>query len=184
MVVAATSRELPAGEWRSVCCGVGPVDAAAATAAALAAGTPAALVHVGIAGARRASGIQPCSIVIGTEAVYCDLAVPAEWAPSRIPAAPALVDAAQRTLPDALRMPIGTSARVGGSTGADVEAMEGFGVLRAAALAGVPAVEVRVVSNIVEEADRALWRFDDAFATVAAITPLLVAALLREVAGA
>ena len=37
--------------------------------------------------------------------------------------------------------------------------MEGFGVLRAAALAGVPAVEVRVVSNAIGEPDRARWRF-------------------------
>jgi nucleoside phosphorylase len=35
--------------------------------------------------------------------------------------------------------------------------MEGFGVLRAAALAGVPAVEVRAVSNEIGEEDRARW---------------------------
>jgi hypothetical protein len=39
-------------------------------------------------------------------------------------------------------MPIATAARVGGSSGYQVEAMEGFGVLRAAELAGVPALEV------------------------------------------
>ena len=44
-------------------------------------------------------------------------------------------------------LPIGTSARVGGTHDVDVEAMEGFAVLRACELAGVPAVEVRVVSN-------------------------------------
>ena len=56
--------------------------------------------------------------------------------------------------------------------------MEGFAVLRAAALAGIPALEVRVISNAIEDADRALWRFDEAFATVQAITP----ALVREIA--
>jgi futalosine hydrolase len=56
--------------------------------------------------------------------------------------------------------------------------MEGFGVLRAAALAGVPAIEVRVISNAIEETDRALWRFDEAFAAVQALTPRLV----REIA--
>ena len=40
--------------------------------------------------------------------------------------------------------------------------MEGFGVLRAASLAGVPAVEVRVVANAVGEPDRARWRFEEA----------------------
>ncbi len=35
--------------------------------------------------------------------------------------------------------------------------MEGYAVLRAAALAGVPAVEVRVIANAVGEPDRAKW---------------------------
>ena len=57
----------------------------------------------------------------------------------------------------------------------DVEAMEGFAVLRACELAGVPAVEVRVVSNEIDEPDRALWRFDEAFALLAETLPRLVA---------
>jgi futalosine hydrolase len=178
LVVAATARELapPAG-WATLCCGVGPVDAAAATAAAIAGDPPAALLHVGIAGARRSACVEPCAVIIGTESRYCDLSVPAEWAPSLLHAPPHLLGAARAAIPDALLLAIGTSARVGGTTGCDVEAMEGFGVLRAAARAGVPALEVRVISNVVEEQDRALWRFDDAFAAIAAITPRLVAAL-------
>ena len=54
--------------------------------------------------------------------------------------------------------------------------MEGFGVLRAAALAGVPALELRAVSNSVGEANRKLWRIDDALAMLAASTPKLIAA--------
>jgi nucleoside phosphorylase len=54
--------------------------------------------------------------------------------------------------------------------------MEGFAVLRAAELAGVPAVEARVVSNEIDEPERTLWRFDDAFAELAALLPRLVAA--------
>jgi nucleoside phosphorylase len=38
--------------------------------------------------------------------------------------------------------------------------MEGFGVLRACALARVPAVELRVISN---RYDEAAWRFEEAF---------------------
>ncbi len=58
-------------------------------------------------------------------------------------------------LPGAPTLPIGTSAAVG-SVGRDVavEAMEGFGVLRAAALAGVPAIEIRAISNEIGEPDR------------------------------
>ena len=67
-------------------------------------------------------------------------------------------------------LPIGTSARVGGGHAVEVEAMEGFAVLRAAELAGVPALELRAVSNLVAEADRSRWRFEDAFAAPADAT--------------
>ena len=80
--------------------------------------------------------------------------------------------------------PIGTSARVGGAHGVDVEAMEGFAVLRACELAGVPAVEVRVVSNEIDEPDRSLWRFDDAFAALAESLPRLVAVASARVSKA
>jgi futalosine hydrolase len=185
LVVAATARELAApGDWLTLQCGVGPVDAAAATAAGIAALRPKALVHVGIAGARRACGLLPGTFVIGSEARYCDLDVPAEWAPRSVAASPVLLAALQRLLPDSPILPIGTSARVGGTTGCDVEAMEGFGVLRAAQLAGVPAVEVRAIANAVEESDRAHWHFDEAFEAITSLTPRLVAALLPSVADA
>ena len=73
-----------------------------------------------------------------------------------------MLAAAASALPEAHVVPISTTGRIGG--GSDVEAMEGFGVLRAAELAGVPAVELRAISNAVDEPDRAKWRFDDAFA--------------------
>jgi nucleoside phosphorylase len=55
--------------------------------------------------------------------------------------------------------------------------MEGFAVLRAAELAGVPALEVRAVANEIDEPDRARWRFDDAFAALDDALPLLLTAL-------
>jgi futalosine hydrolase len=185
LVVAATARELAsAGDWDSLQCGVGPVDAAAATAAAIAALRPAAILHVGIAGVRRSCGLLPSTFVIGSEARYCDLEVPAEWAPGSVTASPVLLAAVRRLLPDSPALPIGTSARVGGSTGCDVEAMEGFGVLRAAQLADVPAIEVRAISNVIEERDRRHWHFDEAFAAITQITPRLVAALLQDMVDA
>ena len=39
---------------------------------------------------------------------------------------------------------------------------------------GVPALELRVISNEIEEPDRALWRFDDAFAELARVTALVI----------
>ncbi|MEQ1691750.1 MAG: hypothetical protein ABMA00_10710 [Gemmatimonas sp.] len=185
LVVAATARELaPSDGWVTLVCGVGPVEAAAATAGAIAALRPAAILHVGIAGARRHRALAPASLVIGDESRYCDLDIPAEWSPRSIRASPMLVAAAQRALPAAVTLVIGTSARVGGTTGCDVEAMEGFGVLRAAQLAGVPAIEVRAISNDIEEADRARWHFDAAFAALASATPVLVAELRRAITDA
>lgn len=185
LVVAATARELaPPGDWLTLQCGVGPVEAAATTAAAIAALRPAAILHVGIAGARRASGLLPGTFVIGGEARYCDLEVPAGWAPHGVTASPALLAAVQRVLADSPTLAIGTSARVGGTTGCAVEAMEGFGVLRAAQLAGVPAIEVRAIANEIEEQNRALWHFNEAFAAITALTPRLVAALSRSMSHA
>lgn len=183
LVVAATARELAADlPCATLLCGVGPVEAAAHTAAAIAAHRPKAVLHVGIAGARRAAGIAPGSIVIGSTARYSDLELVSDLAPIEIHPDAELLAAAQWALPTALLMPIGTTARVGGSVGCDVEAMEGFAVLRAAQLAKVPALELRAISNEVEETDRARWHFDAAFAAITRVTPRVlqeIAACLR-----
>jgi futalosine hydrolase len=175
LVVAATGRELaPVAGARALACGIGPVEAAAATARALAAERPDAVLHVGIAGAR---GLEPLALVLGTEAVYCDAAgplVPALALPDA-----ALLDRVHAAVPEALLRPIGTSARVGGSHTVEVEAMEGFAVLRACELAGVPAVELRVVANEIDEPDRAKWRFEEAFARLAETLPRAVAGVSR-----
>jgi len=175
LVVAATERELAgAAGAATLACGIGPVEAAAASARALAGlRRPAALLHVGIAGGR---GIPVPQLVIGSEAVYED-ALAGGLVPERERPDPRLVDAAQRALPEARVLPIGTSARVGGTRSCEVEAMEGFAVLRAARLAGVPAVEVRAVSNEIDEPDRTRWRFDDALAALDAALPRLLSAL-------
>ena len=176
LVVAATPRELAAAaDADTLVCGIGPVEAAATTARALAERRPSALLHVGVAGSR---AIPVATLVIGSESVYADLraAVPVV---DRVEPDPAVLSRARAALPDARLLPIGTSARVGGTTGCDVEAMEGFGVLRAAALAGVPAVEVRAVANDPDERDRARWRLEEAFAALDAALPPLLRALGR-----
>jgi nucleoside phosphorylase len=171
LVVAATPEELRGADGAAtLICGVGPVEAAARTAAGLAGQLPDAVLLVGIAGGR---SFEEPVFVVGSEAVYCD-ADDGRWIELRAPADTALLDAARRALPQARFEPIGTSARVGGSSGCDVEAMEGYAVLRAAALAGVPAVEVRVLSNAVGEPDRAKWRFDEAKDALAAALPALI----------
>ncbi|HEY7345036.1 MAG TPA: hypothetical protein VH620_05705 [Gaiella sp.] len=185
LLVAATDRELCGHD--GLVCGVGPVEAAAATARALALRPFDAVLHVGLAGAR---DLPVGSLVVGTEAVYCDLS--AEWpVVERVAADPALVAAVAAVLPAASQTPIHTSATVGGaSKGASdtvsldplVEGMEGFGVLRAAALAGVPAVEVRAISNAIGEADRARWQIGRALGELDRALPGLVGAVLSAMA--
>ena len=173
LVVAATERELHGLEAETLACGVGPVEAAAVTARALASHRPDTLIHVGIAGAR---GIEPPSLVLGSEAVYEDLAA-AIPVVDRVRPDAELLERARLALPEALVRPIGTTARVGGTQGCDVEAMEGFAVLRAAELAGVAALELRAVANDVDEPDRARWRFDEALAALGEATARLLSAL-------
>lgn len=170
LLVAATQPEL--GGLDGLVCGVGPVEAAATTARELATSDWDAVLHVGVAGGR---GLEPRTLVIGTEAIYCDLAAAIRLV-TRVAPDPRLVAAARGVLPAAPTLAIGTSAAVG-ATRAEVrvEAMEGFGVLRAAVLSGVPALEIRAISNHIGEPDRARWHIDDAIAELSAATPALLA---------
>jgi futalosine hydrolase len=172
LLIAATDLELCGHD--GLVCGVGPVEAAAATATELALQRPGAVLHVGLAGAR---GLEPGTLVVGSEARYCDIAA-AIPVVDREQAHPLLVEKAVGALPGAELLPIGTSAAVG-TAPADVvvEAMEGFGVLRAAARAGVPAVEIRAVSNELGEPDRARWQLGTALDALRAALPPLLAAL-------
>jgi nucleoside phosphorylase len=170
LLVAATEIELC--DHDGLACGVGPVEAAIATARALAVNTPSAVVHVGIAGGR---GITPGALVVGTESVYCDIVAEIPVI-DRVAPDEALLAAVRAALPDALALPIGTSAAVGGAdTGFRVEAMEGFGVLRACVVAGVPAVEIRAISNEITEADRGRWRIGRALEALAESIPVVLA---------
>lgn len=159
LVVAATERELAhVRRFETLCCGIGPVEAAVRTAQALAERRPDAVLHIGIAGGR---GLEPLTLVLGSEAVYEDAR--GDLVPSRVEPDAALLARVRGVLPEAHVLRIGTSAHVGGTRACDVEAMEGFAVLRACELAGVPAVELRAVSNSPDESDRAKWLFDEAF---------------------
>lgn len=187
LLVAATPRELPPGdEGPSLCCGVGPVEAAARTAAALAVQRPAAVLHIGIAGAQAGSGLVPPTLVIGRGARYVDAAAASHWVPRALAPDPRLLAALTAAYPQAPTVLIGTSARVGGPREDDVavEAMEGFAVLSAAALAGVPAIEVRTIANAVEERDRSRWQIEAALTALHAATPALRLTLARALADA
>jgi nucleoside phosphorylase len=179
LVVVATELErsvVPRGVDTLVC-GLGPVEAAIATGAHLAAHRPEILLQAGIAGAHE---ISPPALVLGSEAVYTDI-LGDEHAmldrEGRIAPDHELLERAKSILPEAFVVPIATTARVGAADGYAVEAMEGYAVLRAAALAGVPALEIRAISNSPGEIDRSLWKIDDALAALADGLARLVDAL-------
>jgi futalosine hydrolase len=174
LVVAATEAEL-CGTGGLVC-GVGPVEAAAAVARGLERERPAAVLHVGIAGARAGSGVEPLQLVIGERAVYEDLSTARRLAPDVVRPDGRLLDRARGALPEARVASIGTTGRVGGAAACPVEAMEGFAVLRAAELAGVAAIEVRAISNVIDE-DRSAWRIDEAIGLMREALPRLLRAL-------
>ena len=175
LLVAATDIELCGHP--GLVCGVGPVEAALSTARELALHPPRAVLHVGIAGAR---GITPGGLVVGSEAVYCDISAEVPVV-ERVEPDEGLLASVRIAVPEALVLPIGTSASVGGSArdvyrNIRVEAMEGFAVLRACALAGVPAIEVRAISNELSESDRSRWRIGRALETISDALPRLLAA--------
>jgi futalosine hydrolase len=175
LLVAATALELAPFEGAStLVCGVGPVEAALATARRLAVAPPRAILQLGIAGAR---DLEPGTLVLGSEAVYCDLAAGAVGVVDRVGPDPGLLDRARVALPHARVLPIGTSGRVGGAAATtEVEAMEGFAVLRAAAVAGIPALELRAVSNRYVD-DRRDWRIAEALDALARDVPRLLEAI-------
>jgi len=179
LLVAATERELDGRD--GLVCGVGPVEAAAATARALALRDWRAVLHIGVAGGR---DLAVGTLVIGGEAIYCDLSAAIQLV-DRVAADARLIAAAQQVLPAAPILPIGTSATVGApGHELSVEAMEGFGVLRAATLAGVPAVEIRAISNMIGDVDRSRWRIAEAIDALSRETPVLIAQISAVVSRA
>ena len=176
LLVAATEPELCGHP--GLTCGVGPVEAAATTARALERDRPDAVLHVGVAGGRR---LIPGAVVLGTEAVYCDLSAGIPVVDRALPD-PALLSTLQAAVPEAISLAIATSASVSDSESAATrafraEAMEGFGVLRACELAGVPAVELRVISNDIGEGDRERWRIRRGLEVLDGLLPRLLEVL-------
>jgi futalosine hydrolase len=174
LLVGATDLELCGRP--GLICGIGPVEAAATTAAELAVTRPEAVLHVGVAGGR---GITPGSLAIGSEAVYADLSAEIPVV-ERVEPHPALFSAARQAMPGAIALPIATSASVSHGPPSHefrIEGMEGFGVLRACALAGVPALEVRAVSNDLGERDRSRWMIRRALEVLEDAIPRLLDAI-------
>jgi futalosine hydrolase len=170
--------------------GVGPVEAAAAAASALATSAYTAVVNAGIAGAFRGRARIGDAVVIAEERL-ADLGLE-DGSRLTLPDGKQLVDrafASDDLLARVDRIPyrIGNgvtvcqvttsderAGRLARDYDADVESMEGFAVLRACDRAGVPGIEIRGVSNYVGDRARSGWDFGaGSRACVAALDALL-----------
>jgi futalosine hydrolase len=194
LVVCALTQELPdfssSDDVELLACGIGPAESAAATARALALHRYDAVVSAGIAGAFRGCANVGDARIVGEE-FLADFGREDRSALD-LPAGAALVqrvDASSLLLRRARALPYpvvrgltvtritttnATAQRLRDAYQADVESMEGFAVLRAAELAGVPAIGIRGISNIVGDRTASAWDFHGgARAAVAALQALL-----------
>ncbi len=194
LVVCALPEELRGftapGHVRVLPVGVGPVEAAIATARALARERFEYVVNAGIGGIFRSRGTVGDTFAIATE-FLADFGLEG-GEPLVLPGGARLADRAtadsvlvRRCAELGMHVGVGltvaqitttdaTAARLHARYGADVESMEGFSVLRAAADAGIPAVEVRGISNVVGDRARGEWNFAaGARATVRALEAIV-----------
>ncbi len=178
LLVCAVAKEL---DWLNsragvelLVAGVGPVDAAARVAKALAHTRYDVVVNAGIAGALPGAAEVGDGVVVGEEFMELNLETgdrivlpDGNIVADRVPADSQLVEAVT-----ALGFPLVRGVTVSRVTstdataqrlrarGAEVESMEGFAVLRAAQLSGIPSIEVRGISNVVGDRDKSAWDFE------------------------
>jgi futalosine hydrolase len=181
-----------------VAVGVGPVEAAHGTARALAARRYGAVINAGIAGGFRDRCTVGDAVVVARED-YADLGLE-DGTAFPLPEGAALVRTVeahgsllQPFLDGLIPVIVGrgvTSATVTSSAARalllaqryrpDVESMEGFAVLRAAEQVGVPAIEIRGVSNLVGDRASNQWDFDAGARAAVETTDALLDVLLTE----
>lgn len=161
--------------------GVAKVNTAAGLALALATLEPGSVVQFGIGGAFAPSGLALGAVAIATQELHMDTGVGLEdgWQSMEalgfplvnahfnlLPTDPDLT-AQMTTLTAARPCPFGTSETVTGSAsgaerlyrrfGVAVESMEGAAAAQVCLAFGVPFAELRGVSNVVGERDKARW---------------------------
>ncbi|GAC1389243.1 MAG: futalosine hydrolase [Vulcanimicrobiaceae bacterium] len=153
--------------------GVGPIEAAASVARALAMSPYSLVINAGIAGAFEGAAQIGDGVVVSEEFIELGLET---GAPIALPDGARLIERASSDLQLVDRLveqgyeskrgltvsrvtALESTAKRLAAYGVDIETMEGFAVLRAAEMAGVPAIEVRGISNIVTDRERSGWNF-------------------------
>jgi len=176
-------------------CGIGPIEAAHETARAIAAKRYDCVLNVGIAGGFRERAEVGDAVVVG-ESVYADLGLEGGGTlrfalVDRVESSGALLAPYHSGELDARVVRGLTSATITATDeraialehqfDVDTEAMEGFSVLRAAERAGVPALEIRGISNLVGERTTNGWDFTAGIeAAAAALDAFLGAYVTRN----
>jgi len=198
---ALGARCLAAPEVRVVVAGIGRTNAAAATAEALAearaAGAPfAAVISTGIAGALPGTNLAIGTVIVSDACIYAEegIALPegqgdmralgfplGDFEGNRVPVDGALLVAFCALGP---ACEIATVATCSGTdaaalsvrtrTGAMAEAMEGAAVVHAARRVGVPAIEIRSISNTTGDRATQRWDIAAAFAALQRVGDALV----------
>lgn len=177
LIACAVGKELgflrPLPHVELLVTGVGPVEAAAAVSRALAQSPYELVISAGIAGALEGAAAIGDGVVVSDDIFELDLETAV---PIALPDGSRIVDRTSSDLELVDRLVERGFASVRGITvprvtatdltaarlaklGVGVESMEGFAVLRAAEVAGIPAVEVRGISNYVCERKNSRWDF-------------------------
>jgi futalosine hydrolase len=192
LLVSAVEAELafwqPRDNVTTLATGVGPVEASCALAAALQRQKYRLVVNAGLAGAFDGAAAIGDGVVVADDAIElrlesgAPLALPrGERAVEKASSDPALVErlrkqgfaalhgitVARVTSTDA------TARRLASELGAQVESMEGFAALRAAERNGVPAIELRGISNRCGARESSGWNFAAGMAGLARIVNAL-----------
>jgi futalosine hydrolase len=195
LVVAATAREaeaLACSRAHVVVSGIGRVNAAAATTAALLEEGPFhGVLSVGIAGALPASMLAPGEVVVATACVYMEegLQTPdgfqdtasmgfplGDFTGNQVPVDPALTRFLPGPRHDGAIATVATCSgtdalaqAVQARTGAIAEAMEGAAVVHAALRLGIRGGEIRVISNTTGDRGRQRWDLARAWTSLARV---------------
>ncbi|HET9097310.1 MAG TPA: hypothetical protein VFN37_11655 [Candidatus Baltobacteraceae bacterium] len=177
LVTCAVGKELaflrPQPHVELLVTGVGPVEAAASVSRALAQSTYELVISAGIGGAFEGAAEVGEGVVVTDEQLELDLET---GVPISLPDGASVVNRSSSDLMLVDRLvelgfrPVrgitvprvtatGPSAARLAALGAGVETMEGFAALRAAEIAGVAAIEVRGISNIVCDRKNSRWDF-------------------------
>ncbi|MDQ6823408.1 MAG: futalosine hydrolase [Candidatus Eremiobacteraeota bacterium] len=154
--------------------GVGPIEAAAGVSRALALSSYELVINAGIAGAFPQCAPVGEGVVVSEE--FCEICLETgqsivlpdggrvvDRASSDLKLVDGLVELGFRSVRGLTVSQVtatDATARRLAEHGVGIESMEGFAVLRAAEIAGVPAIEVRGISNVVGDRDRSQWNFD------------------------